>query len=167
MTEHPTVNGLPLPDLLVRLIQRNAWRLPGDEVVRKLIPFLQGPLVAYETIETIARYSFHWPPDDELDEDERELSRLEQEEIEMSFRMAHGSRARRALELPWLDLDYAVFLGGGDEEFIALDYRTDVRDPRVVATDWSLMESQGARWREVSPTFTQFVKSLGLNAVLA
>jgi hypothetical protein len=163
MTEHPTVNGLPLPDLLVRLIHRHAWRLPSDDVVRKLIPFLLGPIYVYETIEVIARYSFYWPPDDELDEEERELSRIEQEEVESSFRMVHGSRAGRSLDLPWLDLDYAVFLGVGDEEFLALDYRTDVRDPRVVATDWSVRKSEGAHWREVAPTFTQFVKALGLD----
>jgi hypothetical protein len=99
-----------------------------------------------------------------LGEEERELSRKQQEEVALAFRMVHGRTAGRSLDLSWLDLDYAVFLCGGDEEFIALDYRTDVRDPRVVATDWSLAANQGGvQWREAAPTFTQFVKDLGLD----
>ena len=55
------------------------------------------------------------------------------------FRMACGT-AEEPLQLPWLDALQAVFIAVnrviGDDLTIALDYRTDPLDPRVVASDW-------------------------------
>ena len=167
MVELPTVNGLPLPIALVHLIEQGGLRHPGDEAVSALIPFLCGPVVFLGTVEQIERCSPHVRPDDVLDAELRELSRIEEQELEQAFRMVRGSRAGRTVDLPWLDRDRAVVIAVnreiGDDLMIALDYRTDARDPRVVATDWNQPAGTGGCcWREVTSTFTHFVEALRL-----
>lgn len=44
---------------------------------------------------------------------------------------------------------------------IALDYRTDFNDPRVVASDWWTEEHQ-CNWRLVEERFSIFVEKLQL-----
>ena len=78
-----------------------------------------------------------------------------------------GSRVARPLELPWLDVELAFLVAvnrvPGDDVGIALDYRTDRGDPRVVASDWG--SGRRCVWREVTTTFTDFVRVLGLSSV--
>jgi hypothetical protein len=78
--------------------------------------------------------------------------------------MVRGSRLRERVELLWLDADRSLFVAvnrrPGDDVGIALDYRTNVLDPRVVASDWG--SGQACVWREVAPTFSDFVRILGL-----
>jgi hypothetical protein len=56
------------------------------------------------------------------------------------FHAMRGSRTAEPLELPWLDVDRSFFIAvnkwPGDDVAIALDYRSDLADPRVVASDW-------------------------------
>lgn len=78
--------------------------------------------------------------------------------------LARGSQSPAAIDLPWLDVDQAVFiienLYVGDDQGVALDYRTSHADPRVVASHWVVRV--GCLWREVAPTFSAFVAQLGL-----
>jgi hypothetical protein len=73
------------------------------------------------------------------------------------FRM---TRAGRDLDLPWLDVDQAVLIAineyAGDDVAIALDYRTDTANPRVVASDWT-----GSRcsWQVVTPSFADLLSA--------
>jgi hypothetical protein len=80
-------------------------------------------------------------------------------------RSSDASRARAPVELPWLDVERAVFIAVnrhiGDDLGIALDYRTGTDDPRVAASDWS--SGDGCLWREVTPRFSEFVERLGLD----
>ncbi|MDH6468656.1 hypothetical protein M2303_002197 [Micromonospora sp. H404/HB375] len=81
------------------------------------------------------------------------------------FRVTRGSRMNRPVALPWLDADRAVFIAvnrdPGDDVALALDYRTDVADPRVVASDfWT--DPTRCSWRLVAPRFTQLLTALGL-----
>ena len=81
------------------------------------------------------------------------------------FRMVRGSKSVEPICLPWLDVELAVFVAinrvPGDDLGIALDYRTGAADPRVVASDWQ-PGAKGCHWREVAPTFSQFVQFLGI-----
>ncbi|WP_433284615.1 hypothetical protein [Micromonospora sp. CA-244673] len=82
------------------------------------------------------------------------------------FRVGRGSQVDRHVALPWLDAERAVFIAvnrnPGDDVALALDYRTDLTDPSVVASDFWTNPSQ-CSWRLVAPTFTQLVAVLGLD----
>lgn len=79
------------------------------------------------------------------------------------FRMARSSRSIHPIGLPWLDVDQAVLIAvnehAGDDVALALDYRTDSADPRVVAADiWT--DPSRYSWRVVTSTFTDLVRAL-------
>jgi hypothetical protein len=148
--DRPEVNGLPLPPLLVSLMASGRWRHPGDEALRAVIPFLDGPVdfLSVEYMRLVSRGSLADSP-----------------EASAIFHEARGSRSAAPIELPWLDVDLAVFIAfnriAGDDLGIALDYRTSPEDPRVVACEW-LWPDTGCIWREVSGTFTEFARRLEL-----
>jgi hypothetical protein len=148
--QRPTVNGLPLPDLLISLIQHKRWVHPGDERIRELIPFFGEPVDLLQSVESMQRESSGFLADDPT------MSTL--------FHEVRGSKANGRVELPWLDVEFAVFVAvnrfPGDDIGIALDYRTDSNDPRVVANDWGM--DRGCIWREVTPSFSTFIQSLRL-----
>jgi hypothetical protein len=81
------------------------------------------------------------------------------------YHEARGSKNAEPICLPWLDVELAVFVAvnrfPGDDLAIALDYRTKASEPRVVANDWVQSEG-GCIWREVAPSFSEFVRLLGL-----
>jgi hypothetical protein len=65
--------------------------------------------------------------------------------------------------LTWLDVDQTVLIAvneyPGDDVALALDYRTDTANPRVVASDiWT--DTTQYSWRIVTPTFTDLLTAL-------
>lgn len=148
--EH-SVNGLPLPKLLLDLTQRKLWKHPGDSAIQAAIPFLKDPVMFLSSIQHIAFES-----QGNLADDAR-----------YSFFQEYRGTASAEKSLPWLDVDRALFIAVnrdiGDDVAIALDYRSSYEDPRVVASDWSFHNGHSlCHWREVSPTFSDFVKLLDL-----
>ena len=147
---HLAVNGWPLPKLLVAMIQDGTWVHPAEDRLHELIPFLVDPVVFLVTCEAMVHESSGRLADNRRD------SRI--------FHIVSGRKVKAPVELPWLDADRSVFIAvnrwPGDDVGIALDYRTDAGDPRVVASDWG--SGQGCIWREVVPTFSSFVRLLGL-----
>jgi hypothetical protein len=145
-----SVNGLPVPELLCTLMRDGDWVHPGDARLRELIPFLTDPVDFLSTPEAMERESSGHMADDPR--------------YSAMFHMARGSRVTGPVELPWLDVDRSIFVAvcrwAGDDTAISLDYRTDVIDPRVVASD--LGSGRDYVWREVTPTFSAFVRLLGL-----
>ena len=145
---HPyNVNGLLLPPLLIDLLRNSLWRHPGDATLERLIPFLRDPVDFLQTVEGMRFESPKRLADD------AEWARM------YHFLQSSGG----ASDLPWLDVDRAVFIAvnrfPGDDSGIVLDYRTDAADPRVVASDWDDGPG-GCRWRQVTPTFSTFVALL-------
>lgn len=143
------VRGLPLPPALVTLLKQGLWRHPGATVLHDVMPWFPDPLIFLGSPDHMRHES------DSLDlfADDAPLSQL--------FRVARGSQ----VALPWLDAEHAVFIAvnrdPGDDVALALDYRTDVTDPSVVASDFWTNPSR-CSWRRVTPTFTQLVAVLGL-----
>jgi hypothetical protein len=74
-----------------------------------------------------------------------------------------GNNTQGPSDLPWLDVEKALVVGGGadygDDTFIALDYRLDRSDPRVVISQYNHYGPEGARtapshvtWLEIAGT---------------
>jgi hypothetical protein len=143
------VNRLQLPALLVELLQQGRWRHPGDEALRCLIPFLREPVNFLSSVEAMRRESMVTLADDPG------LAKV--------FHLGRGSCSDKPVCLPLLDVELSVLVAvnriPGDDLAIALDYRTGDSDPRVVANDWDEGPG-GCEWREVAPTFSQFVRML-------
>ena len=147
MRNRYVVNGLPLPTLLIELLQQGKWKHPGEDIIQDVIPFLHAPMqfmVDSDWMNSETRCF-----DDDLDDE--------------LFHQTRGSKSSAPIELPWLDCERMVFIAickyPGDDVAIALDYRTNSDDPRVVASD---LQDNEYYWREVTPTFTEFVERLGL-----
>lgn len=139
-----------VPRLLTELIKTGRWKQPADEVIKNVIPFLQEPMDFLLDVEAMQRESMS------LLADSPEMSEL--------FHEYRGSKGPER-ELPWLDIDKALFIAvnrvGGSDIGVALDYRTNREDPRVVASDWGSGDNTH-HWREVESRFSDFVKKLGI-----
>jgi hypothetical protein len=110
-----------------------------------VIPFLKDPVDFLTSSQRIALESqMHWADD-----------------TRYIFFQMYRSSAGVNKPLPWLDADQALFIAVNTDVGMALDYRSDRSDLRVVASDWS-DEYKICNWREVSFTFTDFVRMLNL-----
>jgi hypothetical protein len=143
-----SVRALPLPPLLVTLMETGRWGHPGEDLMRERIPFIQDPM---QFMTTHADMLFSSSPFTGLDRNEFD-----------TFSEYRGSKiAERAL--PWLDvekrLNIIVNREIGDDTCIALDYRTGLHAPRVVGCEHVAGK---ILYREISPSFESFVKLLEL-----
>ncbi len=140
------VRGLLAPTLLVDLLATGRWKHPGDGIIRQVVPSIDDPLEFLLSLEHM----------------ERESGSLNADATEWMHAF-HGCKTGELRDLPWLDADCAFFVAinaqAGDDVAIALDYRTSVTDPRVVASDWT---DDGCFWRQCAETFSEFVRELHL-----
>jgi len=139
-----------VPRLLIELIHTGRWKQPQDEIIKRVIPFLQEPMSFLLDIEAMQRESTGFLADSP------EMSEL--------FHEYRGSKVPER-ELPWLDVDKALFIAvnriEGADLGIVLDHRTSLEDPRVLASDWQSGDNTH-HWREVESRFSDFVKKLGI-----
>jgi hypothetical protein len=121
-------------------------------MLAKVIPWFEDPLVFVRNPEQMTFAS-------------RSMDMLADDPHSTYFSVARGSRAAAPLELPWLDAEQAVSIAitrnPDDDGALALDYRSDPSDPRIVGSDF-WVDPRMCRWRVVAPTFSSFVASLGL-----
>ncbi|QNP67951.1 hypothetical protein [Streptomyces genisteinicus] len=151
-----TVRGLALPTLLTSLMEHGLWRHPGDAAMAEVIPWFEDPLGFL-------------PDPEQMEWQSRSMDMFADDPLCAFFREARGSKAAGPLELPWLDVEQAVLIAvnrnPGDDVALALDYRTDPADPRVVGSDfWT--DPRLCQWRVVAPDFSAFAASLGLDVGL-
>ena len=139
----------PVPLLLEQLIARQRWHHPGHEVIAKAIPFLST------TVNFI----------DSIDEMRLATSYYEFIECADGGRSFDSRMVRLNADLPWLDTSKILVLAESHSSephaVIALDFRSDVKNPRVVASEQSY-EKQ-ASWQEIAPTFEAFVRKVGID----
>ena len=156
-----TVRGLALPPLLVSLLGSGRWRHPGDDVLSMVVPWFEDPLDFLRGPREMRRESWFLYEDGSADDPRGSAL----------FHVVRGSVAGPG-DLPWLDVEQAFNIAvnrrPGDDVAIALDYRTDPSDPRVVGSDaWTGQQQTGRlqyAWREVAPAFSVFAEALGLLA---
>ena len=147
--------ALPLPPRLVRLLAAGRWRHPGEEALRRAIPWVTDPLVFLSDPE-------------EMVQEAGGLGIRGGEAESVEFREYAGSRLGGDRPLPWVDVEKVVAVccnaRPGDDVMVALDYRTGLDAPRVIATDWTGDGEPGFRFghRQVAATFDAFADRLGL-----
>ena len=148
-----SVNGLVLPGQLVELMNTGGWQHPGDQALRDLMPWFEDPLLFLTSINWMRRET----PSLSQFADDPPSAQL--------FRVTRGSTAESPVDLPWLDVERAVLIAvnrqPGDDVAMALDYRSDPTDPRIVASDFWTNPKQ-CSWRMVAPTFSHLLDHLGL-----
>jgi hypothetical protein len=145
---------LVLPNLMVDLLATGRWKHPGDEPIREVMPWFEDPLIFLANADQMR----HESQSLDLFADDKRLSEL--------FRVRRGTAAS-PVDLPWLDAELAILvavnMNPGDDVAIALDYRSDPVDPRVLASDfWT--DPKQCTWRFVAPALAAFVAALGLLA---
>ena len=147
------IRGLVVPPLLLSLLKAGRWQHPGEKALARAMPWFEDPLHFLTSVEAMTRESVSL---DILTDDDASAQ---------IFRQARGVERAEPIDLPWLDIDLAFLVAvnerPGDDVAIALDYRTDPMDPRVLATDfWT--EPNRCSWREVTPTFSALVVAFDL-----
>ncbi|MET9085649.1 hypothetical protein ABZX77_27835 [Streptomyces sp. NPDC004237] len=150
--EYATVRGLTLPAQLTFLLDQGRWRHPGDVEMARLIPWFESPLDFLRSTE-------------QMESESRSLDTFDDEPYSAFLHVAWGSSQETPVELPWLDVEQAFFIAVnrvlGDDVALALDYRTDPADPRVVGS-YVRTDPVSYEWRVVAPTFSAFVAALDL-----
>lgn len=116
-----------------------------------MIPFLLAPVNFLLHVEAMRFESTGWSADNP--------------QASGYFQEYRGSRDGER-DLPWLDAEKSLFIAVsrkiGADLGIALDYRTSIEDPRVVASDWWRDKNElRCNWRQVEAQFTDFVEKMG------
>jgi hypothetical protein len=150
------IRGLELPAALASLLASGRWQHPGDDVLRRAVPWFESPLHFLHSVTAVASQS------DVLDTyaDDDWSSRY--------FHITRHTRERgHYLGLPWLDAGLALMIAvnqdPGDDLAIALDYRSQDGSPIVVGSDaWTY--PRGYLWRPVAPSFDAFASMLGIES---
>lgn len=142
--------ALPLPPLLVEMMEDGRWTHPGVEGIAKIAPFIRDEL-EFRISPNLVR--------------EGECIMLDTEVENEFLHEYRGSKIGTERELPWIDVEKTALIAinrfPGDDVSIALDYRTSITDPRVVGTEWVEGNGNGLYWREIAPTFTIFADMFG------
>ena len=140
---------LDLPPLLYKLIETNQWVHPGDTQLRNKIPFIREPVA-------FLNFKGHMLPESG--------PLMEIDKSEDRFFSEYKGSIYGYRDLPWIDIEKTIFIIinkiPGDDLGIALDYRLDVNNPRVVASDWQ--SGEGVKYIEICPSFESFVTLLEL-----
>lgn len=141
------VRGLPVPPLLIELIQEGKWKHPGNEKIKEVIPFFKENIIFLNSLEFMKQESrYNWVGSDWAHE-------------------GIGEVDVRAQNLPWRDINLSFFIAvcesPGDDIAVALDYRTSMTNPRVIGNNWH-SDIKGSIWQEISPGFEEFVSRLGI-----
>lgn len=140
---------LPLPQMLIKMIESGRWAHPGDDVMLARIPFIRAPLVFLDSKDNML---FESGP------------LMGPNEIEYEGFSEYRGSVLGLRDLSWIDVEQTIFIicnkWPGDDVGIALDYRTRINSPRVVGGDWH--SGKGCIYHEISSSFDAFVELIGL-----
>lgn len=146
------INGLELPSLLLDLLAKGKWELPEKQEKFKnlfkhtlAVQSINGLLYSLKTMKSETKVFQEDSPDLVL--------------------MFHGQKDS---DFNPGDIDPTKIicigdLGLGSDQPIALDYRLDESNPRVITILWRSLP-EGNRWITISENFEEFVEMIGLES---
>lgn len=143
------IRGMRFPQPFIELWTAGQWEQPSEHLIQSLIPCLDGPIEFIEEMDwMVLENSGHLADSPEG--------------VQLN-RAYHGSESQEKPDLPWLDVDQALFVAvnrlHGDDLGIAIDFRTSLENPRVVASRWCYSLGR-IEWELVTNTFTEFLERL-------
>lgn len=145
------VNGLPLPKLLIDLIETGRWKCPADtSALAELTRVRRADQFSFMDVAWMARETAHLRKLADRPEDAR------------LYGLASSRRlARPVVEQHVLDVDLAVMIAvNWDEEAIFLAYRAGRDTPAVVLGWWP--EDFSTSYRIIASDFEEFARIIGL-----
>lgn len=146
-----TINGLPLPSGLVRLIEAGQWTRPADTT-------------ALRELTGTSKSDFDFAGPEWMERETAGVRQLASSEFADGYGLASSRRLGRAIGDPSiLDVDLAVLIAvNWDEEAIFLDYRPSLTRPAVAVSTW---EKDGPNvHRRIAKDFDEFVGKIGLDS---
>jgi hypothetical protein len=141
-----TVNGLVLPQFLVELIGAGRWKRPADAGSL-------GKLTGVEHAQDFELFTV-----EKMASNTKTMVATFEQRAEL-FQLSSSARGElEASNVDRLDVDRAILIGATfEEEFLALDYRSD--NPCIRVTDYS---SKPMKWREIAVDIESFANILRL-----
>ena len=138
------INGLPLPSVLLTLMNAGRWKRPDDLAEwNRVFPVCGSDSSLYK-LETMQRVNKDW-----LDE-----------QNPLWFGVPDALKAPGDID-PRLSVLIGD-LGTGYDQPIALDYRASIENPRVLTLEWSEVADKINLWSEIAPHVTAFAEWIGL-----
>jgi len=146
------IADLPLPDLLVELIETRRWKTPR-EVAR---------LAELAGFKKPRRLDFMKP--EQMRRETDALVALYEQGYAETYNLLRSTPGQSAPDDPGrVDVRLLVVIANNwDEEGICLDYRPGLAHPRVVAGMWPDEEDSPMRWRVIAADFPAFAELIGL-----
>lgn len=143
------VNGLKIPTRLVELIEAGRFKCPADvTVLAEITGAGDAEGFGFASLEGLTRGTAA-----EIELQKQPYGHL--------YGLTASSDPNAPRDLDLLDVDRSVPIAGNyDEEQIALDYRENLDEPKVVCNT-PMPNSKPARWRVIALTFDEFADRLG------
>lgn len=144
------VSNLPLPPLLVELIETHRWKSPRDV----------GRLADVAGFKNPHRLDFMKP--DGMQRETDALIALYEQGFADTYGLVLSGEDKAAPDDPSrVDVHLIVVLANNwDEEGLCLDYRPGLHQPRVLAGAWPEDEDASMQWRVIARDFSAFVELL-------
>lgn len=141
------INKKNIPKTLIEVLNDKSI-LTLNNKINILIPFLKEPMIFLESQEQIKT----------VHENSKDLLK------EPIFAIKEGS-SFETISLPFLDYNKCIFIAinkyPGDDLAIALDYRENNKEPRIIASDFTGNYTY-CEWRVVFNNFNDFYQKLML-----
>ncbi len=144
------VSDLPLPPLLVELIETRRWKSPRDVARLADVAGFKNP----------RKLEFMKP--DGMQRETNALIALYEQGYAETYGLTRSAEDETSPDDPSrVDVRLVVVVANNwEEEGLCLDYRPGLEQPRVLAGAWTEDEGAPMRWRVIARDFSTFVEML-------
>lgn len=136
-----------LPSKLESLLEKEEWKELATDRLKHIAPYMDG-----EFVTLLSKNAMEFESG----------AMMGPEKDEGEFFCEYRGSKHLERELPWIDVEKTLFfivskIPGYDSGF-ALDYRTSIDNPRVIASDWT--SGDCVKYRKVASNFDEFISKL-------
>lgn len=154
-------NDRKIPKILIDAMADPLWprgRISGLQL-RHLNPRISGfEFELLQTREQLLR--------NDLADTETLIRFEESPKIRDFLALAAGTKCGHKVELPILDVEQILVIGGGtdwaDDVWVALDFRAGFGDPQVVFNQFS---NKSCEWLVIAKSFSEFCRAIGISVM--